>query len=69
MLLRYGRLARRSGQGCLLLLREACPSWASGESKVRLLLEEAIGRGVGLLFLPEAGLGRGEIVSMEWTEL
>jgi hypothetical protein len=23
-----------------LLLREACPSWASGESKVRPLLEE-----------------------------
>jgi hypothetical protein len=29
-----------------LLLREACPSWASGESKVCLLLEEALGRGV-----------------------
>jgi hypothetical protein len=26
-----------------LLLREACPSWASGESKVRPLLEEALG--------------------------
>jgi hypothetical protein len=37
-----------------LLLREACPSWASGESKVCPLLEEA--------------LGRGEIVSLEWTE-
>jgi hypothetical protein len=24
---------------------------------------------LGLLFLPEAGLGRGEIVSLEWTEL
>jgi hypothetical protein len=23
---------------------------------------------LGLLFLPEAGLGRGEIVSLEWTE-
>jgi hypothetical protein len=31
-----------------LLLREACPSWASGESKVRSLLEEALGRGVNL---------------------
>jgi hypothetical protein len=29
-----------------LLLREACPSWASGELKVRPLLEEALGRGV-----------------------
>jgi hypothetical protein len=29
-----------------LLHCEACPSWASGESKVRLLLEEALGRGV-----------------------
>jgi hypothetical protein len=29
-----------------LLLCEACPSWASGESKVCLLLEEALGRGV-----------------------
>jgi hypothetical protein len=29
-----------------LLLREACPSWASGESKVRPLLEEALGRGM-----------------------
>jgi hypothetical protein len=28
------------------LLREACPSWASGESRVRLLLEGALGRGV-----------------------
>jgi hypothetical protein len=28
-----------------LLHCEACPSWASGESKVRLLLEEALGRG------------------------
>jgi hypothetical protein len=29
-----------------LLLHEACPSWASGESKVRPLLEEALGRGM-----------------------
>jgi hypothetical protein len=29
-----------------LLHCEACPSWASGESRVRLLLEEALGRGV-----------------------
>jgi hypothetical protein len=29
-----------------LLHCEACPSWASGESKVRPLLEEALGRGM-----------------------
>jgi hypothetical protein len=29
-----------------LLLHEACPSWASSESKVCPLLEEALGRGV-----------------------
>jgi hypothetical protein len=29
-----------------LLHYEACPSWASGESRVRPLLEEALGRGV-----------------------
>jgi hypothetical protein len=54
-----------------LLHCEACPSWASGESRVRPLLEEALGRGVnplGLLLLPEAGLERGEIASLEWTE-
>jgi hypothetical protein len=28
------------------VLREACPNWASGESKVRPLLEGALGRGV-----------------------
>jgi hypothetical protein len=31
-----------------LLLREACPSWASGESKVRPLFEETLGRGLNL---------------------
>jgi hypothetical protein len=29
-----------------LLHYEACPSWASGESRVRPLLEEALGRGM-----------------------
>jgi hypothetical protein len=29
-----------------LLHNEACPSWASGESRVRPLLEEALGRGM-----------------------
>jgi hypothetical protein len=31
-----------------LLLREACPSWASGESKVRPLFEATLGQGVNL---------------------
>jgi hypothetical protein len=31
-----------------LLLCEACPSWASGESKVRPLLEDALEQGVNL---------------------
>ena len=31
----------------------------SGEARIHL----------GLLFLPEAGLGRGEIVPLEWMEL
>jgi hypothetical protein len=39
-----------------LLLREACPSWASGESKVRPLLEGALGRGVNLPCERELGL-------------
>jgi hypothetical protein len=54
-----------------LLHNEAYPSWASGELRARLLLEEALGRGVnspGLLFPPEAGLGRGEIASLEYTK-
>jgi hypothetical protein len=46
MLLRSGRLTRRSWPR--LLLREACPSWTSGESEVRPLLEEALGRGMNL---------------------
>jgi hypothetical protein len=55
-----------------LLHFEAYPSWASGESRVRPLLEEVLGRGVNssrILFLPEAGFGRGEIASLEWTKL
>jgi hypothetical protein len=42
-----------------------------GEPKVCLLLEGALGRDVnplGSAALPEAGLGRGEIVSLEWTK-
>jgi hypothetical protein len=51
-----------------LLLGE---DWASGEPKVCPLLEGALGRDVsppGSAALPEAGLGRGEIMSLEWTE-
>jgi hypothetical protein len=51
-----------------LLLGE---DWASGEPKVCPLLEGALGPDMnppGRLSLPEAGLGRGEIVSLEWTE-
>jgi hypothetical protein len=54
-----------------LLHNEACPSWGSGETRVRLLLEEALGEArirLGLLFPPEAGLGRGEIASLEQTK-
>jgi hypothetical protein len=55
-----------------VLLREACPSWASGESEVHPLLEEALGRGVNLSgsAVPARGwLGRGEIVSLKRVEL
>jgi hypothetical protein len=31
-----------------LLHYEACPSWVSGKSRERSLLEEALGRGVNL---------------------
>jgi hypothetical protein len=50
-----------------LLLDEACPSWASGEPRVRPPPEEALGQAwirLGLLFPPEAGLERGEIASL-----
>jgi hypothetical protein len=70
MLLRYGRLARRSGQGCFTAksaragprasrMSACCLRRPSGEAWIFL----------GLLFLPEVGLGRGEVVSLEWTEL
>jgi hypothetical protein len=54
-----------------LLRKKACPSWGSGESRVRPLLEEALGEArirLGLLFPPEAGLGRGETASLEQTK-
>jgi hypothetical protein len=69
MLLRYGRLARRSGQGCFT----AKPALVGPRSSQRCArcLRRPSGEAwilLGLLFLPEAGLGRGEIVSLEWTE-
>jgi hypothetical protein len=51
-----------------LLHNEACPSWASVESRVRPLLEEALGRGVnspGTTVPTRGWLGRGEIASLE----
>jgi hypothetical protein len=43
-----------------LLLREACLNWASGESKVRPLLEETLGRGMNLPWstVPSRGWAR-----------
>jgi hypothetical protein len=43
-----------------LLHNEACPSWASGESRVRPLLEEALGRGENLsgIIVPARGWAR-----------
>jgi hypothetical protein len=67
MSLRFGRLAWRFGLGCLLLGED----WASGEPKVCPLLEGGLGRDVdppGSAALPEAGLGRGVIESLEWTD-
>jgi hypothetical protein len=55
-----------------LLLVEACPSWASGEPRVRPLPEETLGRGVNssrTTVPPEAGVGRGEIASLGWRGL
>jgi hypothetical protein len=43
-----------------LLLCEACPSWASGESKVRPLLEETLGRGVNLSWSTVPARGRAQ---------
>jgi hypothetical protein len=51
-----------------LLLGE---DWASGEPKVCPLLEGALGRDVnppGSAALARGWLGRGDIVSLEWTE-
>ena len=66
MLLWFGRLARRFGQGCFLAKTGPWASqkyvrrWrgASGETEILR----------GRLPLPEAGLGRGVIESLEWTD-
>jgi hypothetical protein len=53
-----------------LLLREACPSWASGESKVRPLLEETLERDVnppGSAVLAR-GWARARRDRVPWTE-
>jgi hypothetical protein len=66
MLLRYGRSAWRFGQGCFLAktgpqASRRCVRCLRGPSGETWILE-------GRLPLPEAGLGRGKIVSLEWTE-
>jgi hypothetical protein len=69
MRLQYGRFGEVIWPR--LLLEEACSSWGSGESRVHPLLEEALGQGEnssGTSVPPEAGLGRGEIVSPESTK-
>jgi hypothetical protein len=69
MRLRYGWLVMRFGQGCFTTkparagVRASrgcvrCLKRPSDEARIRL----------GLLFPPEAGLGRGEIVSLEQTK-
>jgi hypothetical protein len=53
-----------------LLLHEACPSWASGESKVRPLLEETLRRDVnppGSAVLAR-GWARARRDRVPWTE-
>jgi hypothetical protein len=48
-----------------------CEDWASGGPKVCPLLEGALGRDVnppGWAAFARGWLGRGEIVSLEWTE-
>jgi hypothetical protein len=66
MLLRYGRSAWRSGQGCF--------SAKTGPRASRSYVRRFRGSSGETwilrcrLPLPEAGLGHGEIVSLEWTE-
>jgi hypothetical protein len=66
MLLRFGRLVRRFGQGCFLVKtgprasQKCVRRWrrASGETEILQ----------GRLPLSEARLGRGVIESLEWTD-
>jgi hypothetical protein len=66
MLLRYGRSAWRSGQGYFSVktrprASRRCVCCLRGPSGETWILR-------GRLPLPEAGLERGDIVSLEWTE-
>jgi hypothetical protein len=51
-----------------LLHNEAYPSWASGESRVRPLLEEALGRGVNSseTTVPARGRARARRDRVPW---
>jgi hypothetical protein len=51
-----------------LLHDEACPSWASGESMVRSLPEEALGRGVNSsgTTVPARGRARARRGCVPW---
>jgi hypothetical protein len=66
MPLRFGRLAWRFGQGCFLAKtgprasREFVRRWWGASGEMEILR--------GRLPLPEAGLGRGVIESLEWTD-
>jgi hypothetical protein len=66
MLMRFGRLARRFGQGCFLAKtgprasRKYVRRWRGTSGKAEVLR--------GRLPLPEARLGRGVIESLEWTD-
>jgi hypothetical protein len=66
MLLRYGRSVWQSGQGCFSAktgprASRRCVHCLRGPSGETWILW-------GWLPLPEAGLGRGEVVTLEWTE-
>jgi hypothetical protein len=66
MLLRFGRLVRRFGQGCFLAKtghrasRKYVHRWRGAPGETEILR--------GRLPLPEARLGRGVIESLEWTD-
>jgi hypothetical protein len=66
MLLRFGRSARRFGQGCFLAKtgprasRKYVRRWRGGSGETEILR--------GRLPLSEARLERGVIESLEWTD-